>query len=308
MARDGEPTFFSGFAMLTPVHAGITAVGRIAFRVGIRLPMVLFLTSLLVCLAPGFDSDERQIDARLSTESIESLRQSRAEDRNPLQAYVRFLRGAFHGDFGYSSTFNRPVSELLSERYPATFRAVGIGALTGWAAAALLASCVTLFPSVALRGSTTSLAGLLLCVPSALLGFVAIVVQSSVAAAMSCVVFSRVFLQINTLFDKASAQPHVMAAEAMGLRRGALFRWHIVGASRPQMIAIAASSISIALGAAVPLEVICDSPGLGQLAWKATLGRDLSVLLSVTLMIAAINSVAAATTDIANKALREQAS
>jgi len=294
--------------VLILAHNAIKAIGRIAFRVGMRLPMVLFLTSVLVCIAPGFDSDERQIDARLSTESIQSLRQLRAQNRNPLTAFIQFVGGAVQGDLGYSSTFNRPVWELLSERYPATFRAVGVGAFTGWAVAVLLASCVTLFPGFALRGSSTSIAGLLLCVPSALLGFMAIVLQSSVASAMSCVVFSRLFLQMNTLFDKASAQPHVMAAEAMGLTRRALFRWHIAGPSTPQMIVLGASSISIALGAAVPLEVICDSPGLGQLAWKATLGRDLSVLLGVTLIIAALNSVAAATTDIANKVLREQAS
>src|SRR5437899_7909220 len=31
---------------------------------------------------------------------------------------------------------------------------------------------------------------------------------------------------------------------------------------------------SMAFGAAIPIEVICDSPGIGKLAWQAALGRE----------------------------------
>jgi ABC-type dipeptide/oligopeptide/nickel transport system permease component len=36
----------------------------------------------------------------------------------------------------------------------------------------------------------------------------------------------------------------------------------------------------------VPVEVIFDVPGVGQLAWSAAMNRDLPVLLAVTLMMA----------------------
>ena len=53
------------------------------------------------------------------------------------------------------------------------------------------------------------------------------------------------------------------------------------------------TSIVVALiGLLVPVEVIFDLPGLGQLAWSAALNRDLPVLLAVTLMVAACVAVA----------------
>jgi peptide/nickel transport system permease protein len=285
----------------------LMVAGRIAMLAAIRLPMVLFLTMLLVCFAPGFDSDERQLDLRFSAESIANLKQSRSQERSPIWAYGRYVAGVVRGDFGHSETFKRPVSELLVERYALTLRSVGIGAVLGWTAAAFLASTTTLLPSTVLQGCSASIAGMLLCVPSALLGFLAVVFHMPIAAAMSCIVFSRVFLQLKALFHDSGAAPHVFAAQVMGIPQGPIFRWHIVGANLPHLIALAASSITVAIGTAVPLEVISDTAGLGQLAWRAALGRDLPVLMGVTLIIAAVNTVAAATTDIANNALRRQA-
>jgi peptide/nickel transport system permease protein len=46
----------------------------------------------------------------------------------------------------------------------------------------------------------------------------------------------------------------------------------------------------MALGAAIPIEVLCDSPGIGQLAWQAALSRDLPVLVSLTLMITLVSA------------------
>ena len=246
------------------------------------------------------------LDLRLDARTIEGLRQTRSQFQNPFKAYSTYVAGVLQGDFGYSETFKRPVSELLGDRYPVTLQAVGTSAVIGWTAAALLASCVSLFRSRLMQGGSGLLAGMLLCVPSALLAFGAVVLNAPVAAAMSCVVFSRVFSTIDAYFRKTGQEPYVAAAEAMGMTRSALFTWHIAGANLPQMIALAGSSVSIALGAAVPLEVICDSPGIGQLAWRATLGRDLPVLLAVTLAIAAVNTTVSAVTDVVVDTLRER--
>jgi peptide/nickel transport system permease protein len=45
-------------------------------------------------------------------------------------------------------------------------------------------------------------------------------------------------------------------------------------------------SLVTALSALVPVEVLFDVPGLGQLAWNAAMNRDLPVLLAVTLLMA----------------------
>ena len=49
---------------------------------------------------------------------------------------------------------------------------------------------------------------------------------------------------------------------------------------------------------ALAVEVICDSPGLGQLAWQAALGRDLPVLVNVTLIVTIVTLIANLGSDI----------
>jgi peptide/nickel transport system permease protein len=54
----------------------------------------------------------------------------------------------------------------------------------------------------------------------------------------------------------------------------------------------------MAFGAAIPLEALSDSPGMGQLAWQAALNRDLPLLTSITLFVtlltAGVNCLAGA--------------
>ena len=50
--------------------------------------------------------------------------------------------------------------------------------------------------------------------------------------------------------------------------------------------------MNIAAGAVIPVEVFCDNPGLGQLAWKAALGRDLPLLVNITLAITLVTLIA----------------
>ena len=52
------------------------------------------------------------------------------------------------------------------------------------------------------------------------------------------------------------------------------------------MLALAGVSVVMAFGAAIPVETLCDVPGLGQLAWKAATARDLPLLVTLTLMMA----------------------
>jgi ABC-type dipeptide/oligopeptide/nickel transport system permease component len=49
-------------------------------------------------------------------------------------------------------------------------------------------------------------------------------------------------------------------------------------------------SLVLAFGSAIPVEALCDVAGIGQLAWRAALGRDLPLLcglaMAVTFMVA----------------------
>jgi len=53
----------------------------------------------------------------------------------------------------------------------------------------------------------------------------------------------------------------------------------------------------MAFGAAIPIEALCDSPGIGQLAWQAALNRDLPLIMNLTLLV---TIVTVATNSLAN--------
>jgi ABC-type dipeptide/oligopeptide/nickel transport system permease component len=48
----------------------------------------------------------------------------------------------------------------------------------------------------------------------------------------------------------------------------------------------------MAFAAAIPVEVVCDLPGIGQLAWKAALSRDLGLLVNLTMVVTVITLAA----------------
>jgi peptide/nickel transport system permease protein len=82
---------------------------------------------------------------------------------------------------------------------------------------------------------------------------------------------------------------------------------HILTPSAPQLAALAGISVSLAFGASIPIEVICDTPGVGQLAWRAALDRDLPLLVTITVLVALMTLVVNGLADIALAAYRPDA-
>ena len=85
--------------------------------------------------------------------------------------------------------------------------------------------------------------------------------------------------------NKAHAQPHVLAARARGLSELRILFWHVVPVVAPQLLAVAGVSVSLAVGAAIPVEALCGLAGVGQLAWQAALARDLPLLVNITVLM-----------------------
>ena len=75
------------------------------------------LSTVLVRLAPGFGTDERQLDLRLSERSVAAIR----ADAVAPNAW-RYLTGLLRGDWGSSISLRLPVRELISQRAGITSR------------------------------------------------------------------------------------------------------------------------------------------------------------------------------------------
>lgn len=261
------------------------------------------LSATLVRFAPGYGVQERELDPRWSAQSIEALRQKQPLYEGLPMFYLRYVSALARGDFGESDSLKRPVRDLLRQRLPVTGNSVVRGLAVAWLAAAMLGSLGLASRSWLYETSSTAFISLLLSLPSAVVAMLAVYLRTPVFWAIGVVVFPRLHRYIRSLLLRSYGQPHVLAARARGLRSGAIFWRHVLPIAAPPLLALLGVSFAIAFGAAIPIEALCDSPGLGQLAWQAALSRDLPLIVNVTLVVCLVMLAANSLADLAGRAL-----
>lgn len=264
------------------------------------------LAATLVRFAPGFDTDESQLDPHLNSASIQALRQTRAEQNNIVRFYFHSLRRAFRGDLGTSISLGQPVSTLLRDRTPLTLRLVGMGLLLSWAATLAMALSAAWLRVSAYEALSTMISGTLLCIPAAVLALLSVLWNVPGALAIALIVFPRDYRYARNLLAKAYSQPHIVTARAKGLSELRILLWHVVPVVAPQLLALGGVSVSLAIGAAIPVEALCGLAGVGQLAWQAALARDLPLLMNITIIVTLVTLLANSSADVIGHVLRGQ--
>ena len=262
------------------------------------------ISATLVRFAPGYGAQERELDPRWSAQSVEALRQKQVLHEGLASFYFHYLSALAHGDLGESDSLKRPVRELLRQRLPVTGNSVVRGLGVAWLAAALLASLGLASRGWLYEASGTAFSSLLLSLPTAVVAMLAVHLRTPVFCAISVVVFPRLHRYIRSLLVRSYDQPHVLAARARGLENGVIFWRHVLPVAAPPLLALFGVSFAIAFGAAIPIEALCDSPGLGQLAWQAALSRDLPLIVNVTLVVCLVMLAANSLADLAGRAFR----
>jgi peptide/nickel transport system permease protein len=255
------------------------------------------LTAALVRMSPGFDADERLLDARLDSDSQAAVRAEHAANSNIASFYAHHLAGMLRGDLGESPSLRRPIAELIKDRLPVTAELMAVGVVGGWALAFALA-----LPTVLCRRRLPAqIAGtfstLMLCLPPAAIAVLIFTWGGPVRIIVALVLFPRLFDYCRNLLEDAYGRPHILMARAKGLAPVWILLRHVLPVSAPQFLALAGISVSMAFGASIPVETLCDLPGIGQLAWKAAIARDLPVLVSLTMMITVVTQLCNSASD-----------
>ena len=88
--------------------------------------IVLFIVSCIAfAVKYSFGDPTRELLGMSATEEARiALRAELGIDASPLRQWINFIRGIFHGDFGYSYFYKEPALDIILERLPATIELV----------------------------------------------------------------------------------------------------------------------------------------------------------------------------------------
>ncbi len=282
----------------------MSKIARHVIAIVITVVLGIVLSATMVRFSPGFNADERLLRSDISSQTAAALAAERARDADLPHFYANYFVNFAHGDFGQSRSLNRPVRQLIVDRFPVTLRLIGEGLLLAWIVAMAFALVATMSRVAAVDVAATVVSGAFLCFPAAVLAVLFVIGDLPASLAIALAVFPKVFRYCRNLLEKSYRLPHVLAARSRGLSTPRIMMWHVLPSAAPQIIALAGVSVTVALGAAIPVEALCGIPGLGALAWQAAIGRDLSLLVTVTALVTLVTLIANSIADVVNDSMQ----
>jgi peptide/nickel transport system permease protein len=281
--------------------------------------VVATLTFALIRIAPGdpfaaaLDNPNVTADIRAEWRSAYGLDQSIPEQ------YLRYLGAIARGDFGWSFSMQRPVSEAVAAAFPKTLLLMGTGLVVSFAAGVALALIQAGRPgSVTDRAVTGAslfvyslpdfwLALMLLLIFALGLGVLPaggaadpllhdqvggwdraldtgrhLLLPASTLALIGTAMVAR--YQRGALLD-VLPQDFIRTARAKGAAEGAVLRRHALRNALLPTLTLLGLSIPALFGGSVFVEKIFAWPGMGLLAVNAVATRDYALVTAVVVIV-----------------------
>ncbi len=299
----------------------------IARRVAIGIMLLLLMSVIFFALTrltpgPPFSPGE---DPKVKQEQIDKRIHSVGLDKPWYAQYPGYMIALSHGSLGDSYQYNKPVSQLLAERVPNSvlllMTAITVALLIGIPLGIFAAT--RQYSKVDMATSLVSYVGI--SVPSFVLGLFLLLFGSvylrkltgnaisfplfgmhqgdntSVAdlvwhmvlpvtslAVLSIAVYSR-FMRSSML--EVLHQDYIRTARAKGLSSRVVNYKHALRNAALPIITLIALEIPQLVSGAIITEGIFSWPGMGQLAFQATVVRDYPVILGVVMLVAFLTVV-----------------
>ncbi len=261
------------------------AVAQWLSRTIVILLLVIIGTTALVRYAPGYLTDEREMEAPYAQEARAELSVEAAQSRSIGHMVTAEIASWAHGSGGISRQYGVPVSQLILPRLAVSGALLLRSLLLAWTLAIFgsLVASAGRKPSLVWRAPAT----LLLAIPTAALATLCLISDhGGPVLVMGLLLAARDFKFLERALRKSWLEPHLLHARAQGIPAARLLRFHVLPDIAPQLAALVPLSLVTALSALVPVEVIFNVQGLGALAWNAAMNRDLPVLLAATMVMA----------------------
>lgn len=261
-------------------------------------------------------------DPELNTkEEVEALRKEGGFDRPAYVQLAGFLGDVARGDLGTSIWQNRPASEIVLERIPATLQLAGVTLLLTFAVAIPLSVVAARGRGGPVHACITTVTTILASVPAfwvALAFIFLFAVQWKLlptsgygwgvemilpVAALSLAPIGRYTQVLETAIAEEFRRPYVSTARAKGLKERTVVRRHVLRNAAIVGITLLSAEVITLLNGAVLVEQVYAWPGVGQVLLDSVLRRDLPVVMAGVVYIGAIVIVVNLLADIAYAAV-----
>ncbi len=270
--------------------------------------LVMFGVSLLIFYSLHLTGDPAAVmmPPGSSQQEMENFRHSMGFDRSLTWQYWHYLTGVLQGDMGESLRYSQPVTELISQRVPATLL-LAVTALAWSTLAGLLLGILS-----ALRQNTQwDLFARLLAfsgqaVPVFWLGLLLIIVFSlnlrwlpsggygsasqlvMPALSLGAYYMSAIARLIRASLIDVLQQDYIRTARAKGLSQWRVVVRHGLRNALIPVITVQGMYFASLLGGALVTEIIFAWPGIGRLAVQAIQNRDFPLVQAIVLLAALV--------------------
>lgn len=273
---------------------------------------ISFISFLLLFISPGdpVSSMFASTGTVPSEQVLEETREKLGLNRSFVEQYGDWLSKCLRGDFGFSFSMHRPVSELLKSRLFPTLK-LAIAALALMIVFALpLGMLSALYKNKPLDNAIRALSFFGISMPGFWIGLIFLYIFSSKLHLVPAVSvrgsFNELILpsmtlafamtakytrQVRTAFLEELNKDYVTGARARGLSESAILWKHVFPKALLPLVTLLGISLGSLLGGTAIVEVIFGYQGMGNLAVSAIKAMDYPLIQGYVLWIALIYMV-----------------
>jgi len=292
---------------------------------------VLALNFSMMHLAPGDIADTIALSmGGADAEVLEQIRADYGLDQPFIVQFSTYIGKVLHFDLGYSYFYNRPVTDIIFEKLPATLLlvitaqllALIIGVLLGVYSArhqnGIISHFVTVF---ALFGYSAPVfwTGILLLIAFSLkiplfpvAGMIDVTVEGNWFVrlvdllrhmVLPVTTLASIFIALYSRLCRASmlevlSTDYIRTAKSKGLTTRQIVYKHALKNSLSPVITLAGLQFSAVVSGAVLVETVFSWPGLGTLALQSIIARDTPTILGILFFSALVVIVGNLVTDL----------
>jgi peptide/nickel transport system permease protein len=272
------------------------------------LMVVAVVVFLILRLTPG---DPAAVIAGNSAtnEDIERIRQQLGLNKPLITQFFIWLGNLLRGDLGYSFYLNRPVTELLMQRFEPTLSlaagtiflavivAIPLGTLAAWRMGGWLDRILSALSVLGFSVPVFVIGYILIYVFALKLNWFPVQGYQRISQGilpwlsqliLPCLTLSFIYVALISRVTRAAVsetltEDYIRTARAKGIEEKAVLIRHALANAAVPIATVVGLGVALLIGGVVVTETVYAIPGLGSLTVDAVLNRDFPVIQSVVL-------------------------